>query len=171
MTKVGESILLGRSAALVLALAASLAAAGLAEAKPGDKGGPQGGPKVEQGGGQGGGQGQGGGSNATQEKPSIGDVIFDEIERRLIGDYYRQNPYIPDAKVKSLPPGIQMKLARGGTLPPGIAKRFLPGELEGRLPRRTGYERVIHGEDVYLIQQGTGLILDVLEGVLRGAQR
>ncbi|MBT8446927.1 MAG: hypothetical protein KJO38_07255, partial [Gammaproteobacteria bacterium] len=35
---------------------------------------------------------------------------------------------------KGLPPGIRMKLARGGTLPPGIAKKNLPADVEGRLP-------------------------------------
>lgn len=101
---------------------------------------------------------------AAPAQPSIGDIVFSEIEKRLIRDYYRQHPA---GNVKPLPPGIQRKIARGGTMPPGIAKRYLPGELEGRLPVRAGYERRIVGRDVLLVEQATGLILDILEGALR----
>jgi hypothetical protein len=144
--------------ALALALLAGVALAASTDAKPGNKGG----------GGQPG-NAQPENTMATPEKPSVGEIVFGEIERRVIGDYFRQNPYVPDANTKALPHGIQKKLARGGVLPPGISKRYLPGDLDAKLPRRDGYERVIHGEDVYLIQQGTGIILDILEGVLRAA--
>ena len=101
---------------------------------------------------------------AAPGQPSIGDIVFSEIEKRLIRDYYRQHP---PGQVKPLPPGIQRKIARGGAVPPGIAKRYLPGELEGRLPVRAGYERRVVGRDVLLVEQATGLILDILEGALR----
>lgn len=101
---------------------------------------------------------------AAPGQPSIGDIVFSEIEKRLIRDYYGRHPV---GSVKPLPPGIQRKIARGGTLPPGIAKRYLPGELEGQLPVRAGFERRIVGRDVLLVEQATGLILDILEGALR----
>lgn len=67
---------------------------------------------------------------------------------------------------KGLPPGIAMKLERGGTLPPGIAKRDLPDDLISRLPARTdGALRQIVGDDVVLIEKGTEIILDVIRDV------
>jgi hypothetical protein len=98
--------------------------------------------------------------------PSVGEIVFDEIERRLIREYFAHHPEGGGPAGRGLPPGIAKNLARGKPLPPGIAKQFLPGELEGRLPRRPGYERLIVGDSVYLIEQATGLILDILEGVL-----
>ncbi|HAY48434.1 MAG TPA: hypothetical protein DCY62_05660, partial [Thalassospira sp.] len=69
---------------------------------------------------------------------------------------------------KGLPPGIAMKLERGGTLPPGIAKRDLPANLASKLPNRTdGAVRQIIGDDVVLIERGTNLILDIIRDVAR----
>ena len=69
---------------------------------------------------------------------------------------------------KGLPPGIAMKLERGGSLPPGIAKRDLPSDLTSRLPKRTdGAIRQIVGEDVVLIQKGTEVILDIIRGAAK----
>ena len=89
-------------------------------------------------------------------------AAFEELERQLItkffGEhrgYYRDHDqeYQGDdehtkgkgkPKKKGLPPGIAMKLERGGTLPPGIAKQYLPADLERQLPPvRQGYERRI----------------------------
>ena len=67
---------------------------------------------------------------------------------------------------KGLPPGIAMKLERGGTLPPGIAKRDLPGNVVAKLPKRSdGAIRQIVGDDVVLIERGTDIILDVIRDV------
>lgn len=71
------------------------------------------------------------------------------------------------AKRKSLPPGLQKQLERNGTLPPGLAKRELPSELEANLPPPAeGTERVIAGNDVVLVEQATGIILDILKDVI-----
>lgn len=70
------------------------------------------------------------------------------------------------AKRDQLPPGLAK---RGNRLPPGLQKSDLPPELEKRLdtpPENT--ERVVVDEDVLLVEKGTGVILDVLEGVIRG---
>lgn len=76
------------------------------------------------------------------------------------------------AKRDRLPPGLAKKLARGEPLPPGLAKRDLPADLEAALPKPgEGQERVIAGEDVVLIEQATGRVLDILEGVLAGRDR
>lgn len=65
---------------------------------------------------------------------------------------------------ESLPPGIQKKLARGGTLPPGQAKklRSLPDSCTVHLPRcPRDVERIIFGDRVILIEGGSR-ILDML---------
>lgn len=69
---------------------------------------------------------------------------------------------------KNLPKGIAMKLARGGTLPPGIAKRNLPSSLNRQLPERPrGQEYKVVDDNVVLIEAATGVILDILEHVIR----
>lgn len=70
------------------------------------------------------------------------------------------------AKRAQLPPGLAK---RGNRLPAGLMKGDLPTDLErqlGALPPNV--ERVIVDNDVLLVEQGTNLILDVLEGVIRG---
>ena len=65
---------------------------------------------------------------------------------------------------ESLPPGIQKKLARGGTLPPGQAKKLrrLPDSCSVRLPRLPrDVERIIFGNRVILVRGGN-YILDIL---------
>jgi Ni/Co efflux regulator RcnB len=67
-----------------------------------------------------------------------------------------------------MPQGIAKKLQRGGTLPPGIAKRNLPSPLIHELPRRpAGQELQIIDDNVVLIEKTTGLILDILEHAAR----
>lgn len=65
----------------------------------------------------------------------------------------------------SLPPGIQKNLARGKPLPPGIAKK-LDNRLLGRLPHYDGYEWQQAGTDLLLVTIATGVIYEVLRGVL-----
>jgi len=109
-----------------------------------------------------------------------GGGIFSDEERRIIRDVLDiatgQSDQDSDKKDKGnkgkgnkgLPPGIAMKLERGGTLPPGIAKRDLPDNLISRLPARTdGALRQIVGDDVVLIEKGTEIILDVIRDVAR----
>lgn len=56
---------------------------------------------------------------------------------------------------------------RNGTLPPGLATYDLPDKLRVELPPPAkGTRRVIVGNDVILIREGTRLILDVLKDVL-----
>jgi hypothetical protein len=108
----------------------------------------------------------------NRDRPSsVEAAIFTELERRLIGDYYRRYPHQGGPAGKGLPPGIRKNLARGKPLPPGIAKQFLPGELERQLPYRSNYQRLVVGDDIYLVQQATGLILDIIEGALRPRRR
>jgi hypothetical protein len=55
-------------------------------------------------------------------------VVFSSGDVHAIHDYYRADP-------RPLPPGLQKKLARGGTLPPGWRKKLapFPPDLDRRL--------------------------------------
>lgn len=87
---------------------------------------------------------------------------FSPRERNAIFDYYRETSPAP----LDLPPGIAKKVARGKPLPPGIAKNYLPSDLESRLPAREGYSRVIVDDDVLLTSIATGVVVDIIENVL-----
>ncbi len=116
-------------------------------------------------------------------------AAFEEAEKQVIyryfdgyvkdkGDYAQDHDHDYDGhkskykkgkKKKGLPPGIAMKLERGGTLPPGIAKRYLPDDLDHKLPPAPhGYERRIVDNDVLLVEADTGKIADILTDVLLG---
>ena len=62
----------------------------------------------------------------------------------------------------ALPPGIRKNLARGKPIPPGIAKRAVPGPMLAKLPRYPGYEWQILGSDLVLVATATAVIADVL---------
>ncbi len=111
----------------------------------------------------------------------MADVVFDEIEKRVIRDFFGvkssaakksakkgKSDKMPRglAKRESLPPGLERQLQRSGRLPPGLEKRSLPADLEARLSRRPGIDRVIVGNDVLLVRRATGVILDILKDVL-----
>jgi len=128
----------------------------------------------------------------------ISGEMFTELERRVLCDYYKvvscgtarpvglpmnggkpkggvgsgdKTALLPPglARRDEQPPGLERQYQRNGKLPPGLAKRRLPDDLARALPRRDGgYERVIAGNDVLLIQTATGEILDILEGVAAG---
>jgi len=89
-------------------------------------------------------------------------ATFTEIERHEIVQYFQARP----VATKRLPPGIAKNLARGKPLPPGIAKKFLPQDLNASLPAHPGYERIIVGSDVLLIDAATQVVADILRGVL-----
>jgi len=95
----------------------------------------------------------------------LGSVLSND-ERHIITNYFTEHPNA--VKVKEIPPGIRKKLARGGAMPPGIAKQALPGGLYRQLPPRDGYNYEIVGSDVYLVETATKVIVDVMRDVLRG---
>ena len=104
---------------------------------------------------------------------SAAAVRFVESDKAAIRDYFRRASSgasgLPPglAKRQQLPPGLQKQVREKGTLPPGLQKRLLPGELEGRLSRLPpGYERVIVGADVVIVEIATRVILDILRDVL-----
>ena len=115
---------------------------------------------------------------------------FNEFEKQMIKKYFSDNKYIHyvedddgsysdkykgkgksknKGKNKGLPPGIAKNLQRGKPLPPGIAKRNLPPGLDSSLPdSHHGYERIIVGNDVVLIEIDTGEIADIITDAVLG---
>lgn len=122
------------------------------------------------------------------QSPSVADIFLGELEKRIIGDYYRRHLYaweqspegheykkhkkknkrkgLPPgiAKKGALPPGIAKQLARNGQLPPGLDYHPLPPDLIVQLPPlQPAYRYVIVDNRVMLIQAASNLILDVLQ--------
>lgn len=107
------------------------------------------------------------GGFSQEERRIIYDVL-DAVDRNIGDDENRGKGGKNKGNGKDgLPPGIAMNLERGGTLPPGIAKRDLPADLQSRLPYRSDAIRQIVGNDVVLIEKGTDIILDVIRDVVR----
>jgi hypothetical protein len=90
-------------------------------------------------------------------------AVFTDRDRDTIGGYFDQHRY----GAQRLPPGIAKNLARGKPLPPGIAKKQLPGNLVAGLPRRPGYDYVMAGSDVLLVEVATRVVTDILRDVVR----
>ncbi len=124
----------------------------------------------------------------AQETEDIARTVFSEIERRIIERYFGKTEAPEEekaekgkgakgkskamphglAKRETLPPGLARHVERHGALPPGLQKRDLPDDLASLLPETSpGLERVIVDNNVVLIERATGLVLDVLENVLK----
>ena len=93
-----------------------------------------------------------------------GGNVFGQIERDLLRNFLGSPAGRKfKGRYKGLPPGLAKQLRRRGTLPPGLRRNYLPPGLSSRLPGLPpGQARVLVGNDVLLIQQTTGLILDIL---------
>ncbi|MEW5893823.1 MAG: hypothetical protein AB1697_11865 [Pseudomonadota bacterium] len=96
-------------------------------------------------------------------------VIFSERDRALIHEYYaaRAKPLPPGlAKKNKIPPGHAMQMERWGRLPPGIAYRALPGDLERRLSALPeGYARIVVGADIGILDTRTRVVVDVIKDI------
>lgn len=93
-------------------------------------------------------------------------VVFSDRDRAIIRDWYevRRRSLPPGlAKQGKLPPGHAKRWGPRDILPPGLAYRYLPTELERRLSRLPeGYVRVIVDTDIYIMNTRTRVIFDVL---------
>lgn len=105
------------------------------------------------------------GETATGSTPArlVGAAVFSTLEVQRIRGYYAAQP---GAGGKRLPPGIAKNLARGKPLPPGIAKRYAPRDLVRQLSGRTGYEILIAGASILLVEAATGVIRDIVENAM-----
>lgn len=121
------------------------------------------------------------------------DVVFSEIEKRIIEEYFGVEPadeptYGSKKKEKKgesskgkgksgdLPPGLAKRkelppgLAKRSALPPGLARRELPADLASRLPPPPeDTERLIIDDRLVLVEKATGVVLDILEHVFAGS--
>ncbi len=135
-------------------------------------------------------QAQGTSSSLSQDE--VLDIVFSTVERRVIEDYFGYPAHDGDSDrghkrkhkhkgkgkgkggKKGLPPGLATRkslppgLAKRRTLPPGLAKRDLPYDLDDRLgPPPRGTERIIVDNNVLLVEAATGVVLDILQDVIR----
>jgi len=86
-----------------------------------------------------------------------GSVRFSTGEQRVIREYYAP-------RYKSLPPGLQKKVARGGSLPPGWQKKMqpFPVEVERRLePLPRGYSRGVIDGHAVIYSSRSHTVIDV----------
>lgn len=93
----------------------------------------------------------------------VGAAVFSALEVSRIRGYYAGRPA---AGGKPLPAGIARNLARGKPLPPGIAKRYAPRDLVRELSGRTGYEILVAGASILLVEAATGVIRDIVENAI-----
>jgi len=105
---------------------------------------------------------------------------FNELERQMIRKYFKENEYVHIVEDKDDYKGGSYKYkgkpknkGKNKGLPPGIAKNLergnLPPGLESTLPgKHDGYETVIVGDDVVLIEIDTGKIADILTDAVIG---
>ncbi len=107
-------------------------------------------------------------SQARVKNPQVNAVNvnrarFANTDSVTINRYYRARPF----PVTTLPPGIARNLVRGQPLPPGIARVYLPPDLVAQLPVRTGYDYLVAGRDVVLVNTSTGVVDDILVNALQ----
>lgn len=109
----------------------------------------------------------------SNEQDELARLILGEDLESAINDSSRR-------EYKSLPPGLQKKLDRGGSLPPGWQKKLQRGEVIDRetydsaeklpdelLRRITGREDAVEllrvGDRILRVAEGRGTILDVVD--------
>lgn len=106
-------------------------------------------------------------------------IVFSDDDRRQIHDYYYRERHeergrkdkqkrVPPglAKRDELPPGLQRQIQRNGQLPPGLAGRALPDDLEQHLsPLPANYVRLQVGRDIVLMDQRTRVTVDVIKNI------
>jgi len=100
---------------------------------------------------------------ANEKQGQKAKAKFSDNDRTVITNYFNNNPF----PVTALPPGIAKNLALGKPLPPGIAKRFLPPDLAASLPNYPGYEYLVAGQDVLLVNTTTNVVADILKNFLQ----
>ena len=111
--------------------------------------------------------------NRTSTAEKIAIAVFSEVERQIIAEYFHKHGHSSGKKAKGkgkprgLPPGIAKNLQRGKPLPPGIAKQHFPVGLIDKLPPAPrGFERIIVGGKIILVEVATQIIHDVLVDVV-----
>ena len=108
---------------------------------------------------------QGRGRGNREPAPAVtAEVTISIGDRARISAFYASSSRPAQ---EALPPGIRRNLERGKALPPGLAKRSPPQELQSTLTVSQGFEIVEVGLDVLLVEVATGIIHDVLTDLIR----
>lgn len=159
-----------RAAALGLAVAL---AAGPALAEKGGHGkghgnpheaGPGGGPPWADGVDQDGPPGKASKPGKGKDEAGGAGIVITTSDRTVIQNYFIANP----VGVSPLPPGIAKNVARGKPLPPGIAKKQAPPALIQQVPAcRSGWECILLGADLLILDAVHGVVRDVVRNVVR----
>lgn len=119
-----------------------------------------------------------------EAKKDSKDLKFSEKDKEVLEDWQKGKASWKKSK-KSLPPGLQKKVDRGGELPPGWKKKLeigteldpevdavavpLPEEIRSRLPEiPEGTEIVQVGEKIIRVIESTREIVDILDGFSLG---
>jgi len=96
-------------------------------------------------------------------------VVFSDHDRVMIRDYYGPPPRgLPPglAKKGKVPPGHAWRMQRHAPIPPDVAWRPLPTDLDRRLSRLPdGYIRVSIGGDIGIMNVRTRVVVDLLQDI------
>lgn len=107
------------------------------------------------------------GANGKGKGKSREAYYYSSADRRLVHDYYMSSSVSPVyfRNPEPLPPGLQKKLYRTGTLPKGWRKQFvvLDPVLVRQLPPVPAYcDRGFIGGNLVLVNRNTSLVIDVV---------
>src|SRR5688500_2522710 len=124
------------------------------------------------------GQGRGRGAGKTTPKAEKAEkkndknrpvVVDRDSHRRVIREYGRGGSLPPGlAKRHSLPPGLRKQLRERGTLPPGLQKHLVlvEGPIVTRLPTIPAYyHRYFAGDDLIVVDTRTNRIVLMIRDV------
>ena len=103
------------------------------------------------------GNGRGAAARGATPAPGRGNVVFATRDVTAIRSHY-------GGRYKNLPPGLQKKLARGGSLPPGWEKKMepFPAALERNLVvLPAGYKRGVMDGHAVIYNPITHAIMDI----------
>jgi len=120
------------------------------------------------------------GEAGRELRERLSDDDRERLLRGVLVEHYGVG-YEPETKrYASLPPGLRMKLQRGGELPPGWKKKLVRGEVidpevyrhAERLPsdllnrltgRQDGIELLRVGDSIVRVMEGRGTVVDVID--------
>lgn len=100
--------------------------------------------------------------NGAQAVVSV--VDFSLGDRQVIFNFFLRH----DGYLDSVPPRLRRQLVIKGQVPTGVDTKPLPQQLAANLSALpAGFERVMAGPDVLLVEITTGLIVDIIRDVVR----